>query len=92
MLAARRPLVVVLGAALLPASLPLLPFVAVQRSSTAAAPPRGRVRTRRLSHDARGDTLLALLAAAGLGARREVVRGPFWEAYLYIAQKSDGAV
>jgi len=85
-------LVIVLGAALLPASLPLLPFVAIQSLVYGRRPPA------HTSEDAggsaagaRGDALLALLSEAGLSARREVVRGPFWEAYLYIAQKSDDA-
>jgi len=84
-------LVVVLGAALLPASLPLLPFVAIQSLVY------GRRPTKRTSknpggsaNSAQGDALLALLSEIGLSARREVVRGPFWEAYLYLAQKSDG--
>jgi SAM-dependent methyltransferase len=83
-------LVIVLGAALLPASLPLLPFVAIQslvygRRPTARTSMDMSARTGSSARDA----LIALLAEAGLSARREVVRGPFWEAYLYIAQKSD---
>lgn len=83
-------LVIVLGAALLPASLPLLPFVAIQSLVYGRRPAtRTSENPGGSANSARGDTLLALLAAAELNARREVVRGPFWEAYLYIAQKSD---
>lgn len=83
-------LVVVLGAALLPASLPLLPFVAIQ-SLVYGRRPASRADVGGTVTGVRGDALRALLAEVGLGARREVVRGPFWEASLYIAQKSDGA-
>jgi len=89
-------LVIVQGAALLPASLPLLPFVAVQslvygRRPATQTSMDTSAGTGASAAGTRGDTLLALLAEAGLGARREVVCGPFWEAYLYIAQKSDDA-
>lgn len=86
-------LVIVLGAALLPASLPLLPLVAIQSLVYGRRPAaRTSAGTSEPAQGARGDALLALLSEVGVGARREVVRGPFWEAYLYLAQKSDGAV
>lgn len=86
-------LVIVLGAALLPASLPLLPLVAIQSLVYGRRPAaRTSAGTSGPAQGARGDALLALLSEVGVGARREVVRGPFWEAYLYLAQKSDGAV
>jgi SAM-dependent methyltransferase len=79
-------LIVVLGASLLPGNPLLLPFVAIQtlvygrsRSGLSAA------------GDAEGAAVNrafeALLRASGLEPRAEAVRGPFWVAQLYIAEK-----
>ena len=82
-------LVVVLGAALLPTNALLLPFVAVQRlvygrpAPTSAGDGVGGV--------ALSDPLTALLARAGLAARGERARGPFWVAHLILAEKPRGA-
>lgn len=79
-------LIVVLGASLLPGNPLLLPFVALQtlvygrsRSGPSAA------------GDAEGAAVnrafLALLRTSGLEPRAEAVRGPFWVAHLYVAEK-----
>jgi SAM-dependent methyltransferase len=80
-------LVVVLGAALLPANLLLLPFVAIQVLVYARAPAR-RSTEEAAGAAQRADPLLALLRSAGIDARRETVRTTSWEAYLYIGEKS----
>lgn len=80
-------LVVVLGAALLPANALLLPFVTVQtlvygrHPSARAQAPDTSTRT------APADPLVSLLARAGLVAHTEHVRGPFWVAHLVLAEK-----
>lgn len=90
----RGRLIVVLGATLLPANAALLPLVAVQTLVY------GRQRPRRSDHIAEhgvaattqpvavSDMLAERLRAAGLLPGIERVHGPFWEATLYIAQKS----
>lgn len=87
-------LIVVLGATLLPANALLLPFVAVQTLVY------GRQHSRRPEHDRMrradsetlasptSDLFMQRLRAASLAPHIERVRGPFWEATLYIAQKS----
>ncbi len=80
-------LIVVLGAALLPARLALWPLVALQAlvygtalgSTPAAAEPLGGVQTGRLG---------ALYAREGMAGRDEHVRGPFWLALLFLGEKS----
>jgi SAM-dependent methyltransferase len=92
-------LIVVLGATLLPASLALLPLVAVQTlvygsgRHVACASDGGPALT---ADAAKGDDVggtddrfAALLASVGLAPRVERVRGPFWVAVVYVAQKSD---
>lgn len=84
-------LIVVLGATLLPAHFLLLPLVGLQtllygrgqRRATRAGSETAPVASQQpLAHP-----LLARMGAAGLVARVEPVRGPFWEAVLYIAEK-----
>jgi SAM-dependent methyltransferase len=75
-------LVVVLGAGLLATRLPLLPLVGLARLVYGkSAPASGQ-----------GCALATQaaplpLAAAGLSGKPECVRGPFWEAYLIVAEK-----
>ncbi|HEU5349620.1 MAG TPA: class I SAM-dependent methyltransferase [Ktedonobacterales bacterium] len=75
-------LVVVMGAGLLPTRLALWPLVALQRLVYGpSAPVAGR-----------GCALVAQtaplpLAMAGLIGKPDCVRGPFWEAYLIVAEK-----
>jgi SAM-dependent methyltransferase len=83
--------IVVLGAQLFPVHVLLLPLVGLQtlvygrgkRRATSAAPGTGPG----ASQPPGADLLLARMGAAGLVARIEPVRGPFWEAILYIAEK-----
>ncbi|HLZ24691.1 MAG TPA: class I SAM-dependent methyltransferase [Ktedonobacterales bacterium] len=78
-------LVVVLGAALLPANTLLLPFVAVQTLVYGrTAPSRA---SDSIGSTAPSDPLSPLLARAGLVPRGERVRGPFWIAHLVVAEK-----
>jgi len=75
-------LIVVLSASLLPASLLLLPLVAVQtlvygRGSSGASS----------CAVARASQAQLPLSAGGMEARAECVRGPFWEAYIVIGEK-----
>ncbi len=77
-------LIVVLGATLLPTSALLLPFVAVQSLVYGRSPLAGdeRIAT------AAARPFLALLRSCGFEAARfEAVRGPFWVAHVYIAEK-----
>lgn len=75
-------LVVVMGAGLLPTRLALLPLVGIQRLVYGpSAPASGR-----------GCAVMAQatplpLAVAGLTGKPDCVRGPFWEAYLIVAEK-----
>ncbi len=75
-------LIVVLGAGLLPTRVALLPLVAVQRLVYGrSAPAAGR---------GCAATIQAMplpLATAGLIGNPDCVRGPFWEAYLIVAEK-----
>ncbi|HEX8034766.1 MAG TPA: class I SAM-dependent methyltransferase [Ktedonobacterales bacterium] len=87
-------LIVVLGATLLPANALVWPLVAVQTLVYGRQQP-WRSRGRGERNGARGgpeiytsDVLAQRLRAAGLMPDIERVRGPFWEATLYIAQKS----
>jgi SAM-dependent methyltransferase len=93
-------LVLVLGATLLPTSLALLPLVAVQtlvygsgRHASCASDAGPESAADDAAGDAAGvddeDRFVAQLARVGLAARVERVRGPFWVALVYIAQKSD---
>ncbi|HEX6798806.1 MAG TPA: class I SAM-dependent methyltransferase [Ktedonobacterales bacterium] len=76
-------LIVVLSATLLPTSALLLPFVAIQTMVYGRAPRREdeRVAT------AAARPFLALLNRCGFAPRFEAVRGPFWVAHLYVAEK-----
>lgn len=82
-------LVVVLAAALLPTSAYLLPFIAVQKLVY------GKPAPSRTGDDIGGvrrfHPLATLLARAGLAARGERVRGPFWVAHLVLAEKPNPA-
>lgn len=75
-------LVVVLGAGLLPTRLPLLPLVALSRLVYGRSAP---ATTRGCAFAAQA--LPLPLVAAGLTGKTECVRGPFWEAYLIVAEK-----
>jgi SAM-dependent methyltransferase len=83
--------IVVLGAQLFPAHFLLLPLVGLQtlvygreqRRSTNAGGETGPG----VSQPPRADPLLAHMLVAGLDAWVEPVRGPFWQALLYIAEK-----
>jgi SAM-dependent methyltransferase len=85
-------LIVVLGARLFPAHFLLLPLVGLQtlvygrgdHQRTSANGDIGRGE----SQPEVTDPLRLRMGAAGLVARVELVRGPFWEAVLYIAEKS----
>jgi len=79
-------LVVLLGARLLPRSVWLLPFVAVQRLVYGQAPDGDRV-----TYSGARDGFLVVLDTAGFVSRSHIVRGPFWQAHVYIAEKSDSA-
>lgn len=87
-------LIVVLGATLLPANALLWPLVAVQTLVYGRQPARkhgnGGERKDASSGPAlsTSDAFAQRLRAAGLTPSVEHVRGPFWEAALYIAQKS----
>ena len=76
-------LIVVLGATLLPTSALLLPFVAVQTMVYGRSP--------RVTEDhvatAAARPFLALLRSCGFAPRFEAVRGPFWVAQVYVAEK-----
>jgi SAM-dependent methyltransferase len=93
-------LILVLGATLLPTSLALLPLVAVQAlvyGSGRHASCASDAGPESAADDAGGDDsgedeenrFAALLASVGLATRVERVRGPFWVALVYVAQKSD---
>jgi SAM-dependent methyltransferase len=90
--------VVVLGAQLIPVHFLLLPLVGLQtlvygrgqRRTRSAAGAAGAAAGDTRPGGTRGprtDLLLERMNAAGLVARIEPVRGPFWEAILYIAEK-----
>ncbi len=87
-------LIVVLGATLLPANALVRPLVAVQTLVYARQQPgtRGTGQTRNSDGEALpsegSDAFTQRLRTAGLTPHIEQVRGPFWEAALYIAQKS----
>ncbi|HEX6540372.1 MAG TPA: class I SAM-dependent methyltransferase [Ktedonobacterales bacterium] len=75
-------LVIVLGAGLLPTRLPLLPLVGLARLVYGrSAPAKGRGCAAVLQ------TMPLPLTGAGLTGKGECVRGPFWEAYLIVAEK-----
>ena len=77
-------LVVVLGAGLLPTRLALLPLVGLARLIYGpSAPASGR------GCAGAAQTLPLPLVAAGLVGKPQCVRGPFWEAYLIVAEKSE---
>jgi len=94
--------IVVMGAALLPANLLLLPLVGLQtlvygraRRSTSSgqdtetnesAASPAQAST---NIEVRGDLLLERMRAAGFVAHAERVKGPFWVALLYIGEKPD---
>jgi SAM-dependent methyltransferase len=77
--------IVVLGAQLYPVHFLLLPLVGLQTLVYG----RGQHRMEGVAgaQMPREDPLLERMGAAGLVARVERVRGPFWEAILYIADK-----
>ena len=75
-------LIVVLGAALLPANAVLWPFVVVQRLVYGRQPRRGA------SDSAAEAPFLRLLASSGLTPTYERVRAPSWEAHLYLGEKT----
>ena len=82
-------LVIVLGATLLPTRVALRPFVWFQDLVYGRDTP-----ARSVADDSRGGAnptagLARVVADAGLVARSEVVRGPFWEAYLVLGEKTD---
>ncbi|MGZ3601726.1 MAG: hypothetical protein ACXWQ5_19005, partial [Ktedonobacterales bacterium] len=87
-------LIVVLGATLLPANALVWPLVAVQTLVYGKQQPwrssgrgeRNGARTGAAIYTS--DVLGQRLRAAGLMPNVEQVRGPFWDATLYIAQKS----
>jgi SAM-dependent methyltransferase len=95
-------LIVVLGARLIPSRhVLLLPLIGLQSLVYGRAGKNAsRIPADREPEDAgepkevpaiigpRGDTLLQGLRTAGLTGSLEAVRGPFWEAYLCVAQKT----
>lgn len=78
-------LVIVLGASLLPARLALRPLVALQRLVYGRAA-RGQAAATCASAPASG--LFTRLRAAGLSPQADCVSGPFWIAYLVMAEKA----
>lgn len=79
-------LVVVLGAGLLATRLPLLPLVGLARLVYGpSAPATGR------GCALATQTTPLPLATAGLTGKPDCVRGPFWEAYLIVAEKPGDA-
>jgi SAM-dependent methyltransferase len=86
-------LIVVLGAALLPANALLLPLVVLQtavygRASHSSSRRAGASNAPQAEPSLQQTLLGALLAEAGLTPRSERVRGPFWDAYLVLGEKS----
>lgn len=87
-------LIVVLGATLLPTNALLRPLIAVQTLVYGRQQPGTRGDDQKhTTGDAAlpsnaGDVFTQRLRAAGLTPHIEQVRGPFWQATLYIAQKS----
>jgi SAM-dependent methyltransferase len=79
-------LVIVLGASLLPARAVLRPLVALQRLVYGRADAQAAVNCAGSSNIA--TALLIRLRAAGLTPQANCVSGPFWVAYLVIAQKA----
>jgi SAM-dependent methyltransferase len=79
-------LIVVLGAGLLPTRLGLLPLVGIQRLVYGRSSPSSR-RTCVLSTE----TAALPLESVGLSGKAECVRGPFWQAYLIVAEKPAAA-
>lgn len=76
-------LVVVMGAGLLPTRVVLLPLVGLARLVYGpSAPSSGRG-----CASAAAQTTRLPLDAAGLVGKPQCVRGPFWEAYLVVAEK-----
>jgi SAM-dependent methyltransferase len=75
-------LIVVLGAGLLPTRVGLLPLVGIQRLVYGRSSPSSR-RTCVLSTQ----TAALPLESVGLLGTAECVRGPFWEAFLIVAEK-----
>lgn len=78
-------LVVVLGAALVPTTPLVLPLVALQSIVYGRRPHPGDANTG--VTESHGGQLGARLAIAGLNPSSEQVRGPFWQAYLVLADK-----
>jgi SAM-dependent methyltransferase len=76
-------LIVVLGAGLLPTRVVLLPLVGLARLVYGPSAP-----TSRRGCAVASQTAPLPLVAAGLVGKPECVRGPFWEAYLIVAEKS----
>lgn len=83
-------LIVVLGAALVPKSAVLLPFVAVQRLVYGRAPRQAASGGGAYDTPAPPPALAGPLRRAGLEPSAEAVRGPFWVAYLSFGEKSAG--
>jgi SAM-dependent methyltransferase len=79
-------LIVVLGAGLLPTNLLLLPFVWIQRLVYG----RGAEASGASCTGASFRENYLPLAAGGLVGRAECVRGPFWVAYVFVAEKPAG--
>ncbi len=77
-------LIVVLSAGLLPGSLLLAPLVALQALVYGRGPSGGSG-----CAVARAAQAQLPLAAGGMEARAECVRGPFWEAYIVIGEKPE---
>jgi len=86
-------LLIVLGAQLLPAHLLVVPLVAFQtlvyggRSTRTPGAPQRSEEADTPTPEPPGDLLLQRLRRAGLSARVEAVRGPFWIAIIYVAEK-----
>ncbi|WIG58079.1 MAG: Methyltransferase type 11 [Ktedonobacterales bacterium] len=80
-------LVIVIGAEILPVNALTLPFVGIQ-TLVYGRRARTEPKTAETLPVAKENLLLALMARAGLHGRREGMRGPFWEATLYIGEKS----
>lgn len=81
-------LVVVLGATLLPTRVALRPFVWFQDLVYGRASAESSIADDSRGGEAATSGLAQVFAAAGLVARAETVRGPFWEAYLVLGEKS----
>jgi SAM-dependent methyltransferase len=78
-------LVIVLGASLLPARLALRPLVALQRLVYGRAASDQATAT---CSSSPADGLFERICAAGLAPQADCVSGPFWVAYLVMAEKT----